>query len=160
MSLDKGKPEEQWACYIYGVAAEMVKRGKVVKGFNAVYGGDVPFSAGISSSAALESVFALALNDLFDLGFTLPELAKIGQMTEHNFVGIHCGIMNQFASLCGQENKVLKLDCRSLDYELIPFKQEGYKLVLIDTMVKHSLAFSEYNIRRGQCEAGWCYSDG
>lgn len=108
----------------------------------------------MSSSAALESVFGTALNTIFKLGFDKRELAKIGQMTEHNYVGVRCGIMDQFASLFGEAGKVIRLDCRSLEYELFPFAPEGIRLVLIDTMVKHSLASSEYNVRRAQCEAG------
>ncbi|MDD2294079.1 MAG: galactokinase [Bacteroidales bacterium] len=148
------KPAQQWACYIYGVVQEMKKRRAPVGGFNAVFGGDIPLGAGMSSSAALESVFGLALNDKFELWFSRRDLAQIGQMTEHNYVGVRCGIMDQFASLCGQAGKVIKLDCQSLEYEYFPFNPEGIKLVLIDTMVKHSLASSEYNVRRSQCEAG------
>jgi galactokinase len=148
------KPEQQWACYVYGVIREMKKRGASPGGFDAVFGGDIPLGAGMSSSAALESVFGTALNTLFKLGFDKKELAKIGQMTEHNYVGVRCGIMDQFASLFGEAGKVIKLDCRSLEYELFPFEPKGIRLVLIDTMVKHSLASSEYNVRREQCEAG------
>ncbi|NLX41267.1 MAG: galactokinase [Bacteroidales bacterium] len=152
--VDSEKPKQQWACYVYGVIQEMKKRGASPGGFDAVFGGDVPLGAGMSSSAALESVFGIALNTLFNLGFDKRELAKIGQMTEHNYVGVRCGIMDQFASLFGQAGKVIKLDCRSLEYELFPFEPQGIRLVLIDTMVKHSLASSEYNVRRAQCEAG------
>ncbi|MFA5325854.1 MAG: galactokinase [Bacteroidales bacterium] len=148
------KPKEQWACYIYGVVQEMKKRGAKLEGFCCVFGGDVPLGAGLSSSAALESAFGYAINDIFELGFSLNDLAKIGQMTEHNYVGVRCGIMDQFASLMGKEGKVIRLDCRSLDYELIPFNPKGCKVVLIDTMVKHTLASSEYNVRRTQCETG------
>lgn len=148
------KPSALWACYPYGVVEEMRKRGAAVGGFDAVFGGDVPLGAGMSSSAALESCFGVALNTVFNLGFTREDLAKIGQMTEHNYVGVKCGIMDQFASIFGEEGKVVRLDCRSLEYSLVPFNPEGLRLVLIDTMVKHSLASSQYNVRREQCEAG------
>lgn len=148
------KPAEQWACYPYGVVQEMIKRGAVVGAFEAVFGGDVPLGAGLSSSAALESAFGFALNDMFSLGFSRETLAQIGQMTEHNYIGVRCGIMDQFASLMGRSGKLLRLDCRSLEYALVPFNPVGYRVVLIDTCVKHSLASSEYNTRRAQCEQG------
>ena len=148
------QPKEQWASYFYGVIEEMRKRGATVGGFNAVFGGDVPLGAGMSSSAALESCIGTALNPLFNLGFKKEELAKIGQMTEHNYIGVRCGIMDQFASIFGQNGKVVRLDCRSLEYTLVPFNPEGIEIVLIDTMVKHLLASSEYNVRRAQCEEG------
>ncbi|MCF0167969.1 MAG: galactokinase [Bacteroidales bacterium] len=152
--IDGKQPEEQWASYIYGVIQEMKKRGATPGGFDCVFGGDVPLGAGMSSSAALESVFGYAINNQFHLGFKREELAKIGQMTEHNYIGVRCGIMDQFASLMGKDGKVIRLDCRSLKYKRVPFNPYGYKVVLIDTMVKHSLASSEYNVRRAQCEAG------
>jgi galactokinase len=148
------QPKEQWASYFYGVIEEMRKRGATVGGFNAVFGGDVPLGAGMSSSAALESCIGTALNALYDLHFTREELAKIGQMTEHNYIGVRCGIMDQFASIFGQKGKVVRLDCRSLMYDLVPFNPQGIEIVLIDTMVKHTLASSEYNVRRAQCEEG------
>ncbi len=150
------KPAQQWACYIFGVVQEMKKRGATVPAFDLAFGGDVPLGAGLSSSAALESSGGFALNDTFSLGFDRKALAQIGQMTEHNYVGVRCGIMDQFASLFGEAGHVIRLDCRSLDYALIPFDPEaaGYKVVLFDTQVKHSLASSEYNVRREQCEAG------
>lgn len=148
------QPKEQWASYFYGVIEEMRKRGANPGGFNAVFGGDVPLGAGMSSSAALESCAGTAINALFSLNFTKEELAKIGQMTEHNYIGVRCGIMDQFASIFGQKGHVVRLDCRSLAYDLVPFNPEGIEIVLIDTMVKHLLASSEYNVRRAQCEAG------
>ena len=148
------QPKEQWASYFYGVIEEMRKRGATVGGFNAVFGGDVPLGAGMSSSAALESCIGTALNTLFGLGFTKQDLAKIGQMTEHNYIGVRCGIMDQFASIFGEKGHVVRLDCRSLDYALVPFEPKGVEIVLIDTMVKHLLASSEYNVRRAQCEEG------
>ena len=148
------QPKEQWASYFYGVIEEMRQRGATVGGFNATFGGDVPLGAGMSSSAALESCIGTALNTLFDLHFTKEELARIGQMTEHHYIGVRCGIMDQFASIFGRKGHVVRLDCRSLEYTLVPFNPQGVEIVLIDTMVKHTLASSEYNVRRAQCEEG------
>ena len=145
-------PQQQWARYIFGVCREMAKRGKPVKGFDTVFAGDVPLGAGMSSSAALESCFGFALNEIYGLGFERFEIALIGQATEHNYVGVKCGIMDQFASCCGKEGNVMKLDCRSLEYEYVPFNPKGYRLVLINTCVTHNLAGGEYNKRRESCE--------
>lgn len=145
-------PKESWAKYIYGVCREMIKRGATVKGFDTVFAGDVPLGAGMSSSAALESCFGFAINDQYNLGFDRFELAKIGQATEHNYVGVKCGIMDQFASCFGKEGSLIRLDCRSLEYEYIPFDPKGYKLVLLNTCVEHELASSAYNKRRESCE--------
>ncbi len=149
---EEDKPTEGWAKYVFGVVREMIKRGKTPQGFNAVFAGNVPLGAGLSSSAALESVFGFALNDIFKLQFEKFELAKIGQATEHNYVGVKCGIMDQFASLFGKSGHLIRLDCRSLEYEYVPFDPKGYKLVLIDSCVKHELASSAYNKRRESCE--------
>jgi galactokinase len=145
------KPAERWAQYIFGVCREMIKRGAKISGFDIVISGDVPLGAGISSSAALESCVGFALNDLFALGFDRFELALIGQATEHNYVGVKCGIMDQFASCFGKEGSLIRLDCRSLEYEYFPFDPKGYKLVLINTCVTHMLG-GEYNERRESCE--------
>lgn len=146
-------PSQQWARYVFGVCRETIKRGGSVKGFDAVFAGNVPLGAGLSSSAALESCFAFALNDLFN-GNTIDkfELAKIGQSTEHNYCGVNCGIMDQFASVFGKKDCLIRLDCRSLEYEYFPFKIDGYKLVLVDSVVKHELVDSPYNKRRESCE--------
>ena len=147
------KPDEQWARYIFGVCREMAKRGKPVQGFDTVFAGDVPLGAGMSSSAALESCFGFALNDQFNLGFTRMEIALMGQATEHNYVGIKCGIMDQFASCHGKEGYLMRLDCRSLEFDYVPFNPIGYKVVLINTCVEHNLAAGgEYNKRRASCE--------
>ena len=146
-------PTEQWARYVFGVCREVIKRGGTVKGFDAVFAGNVPLGAGLSSSAALESCFAFAMNDLFN-GNQIEkfELAKIGQSTEHNYCGVNCGIMDQFASVFGKKDNLIRLDCRSLEYEYFPFKIDGYKLVLVDSVVKHELVDSPYNKRRASCE--------
>ena len=145
-------PSKQWAKYIYGVCREIIKKGKTVAGFDCVFAGDVPLGAGMSSSAALESCFGFAINDTFNLGLDRFELALIGQATEHNYVGVMCGIMDQFASCFGKEGSLIRLDCRSLEYEYIPFNPEGYRLVLINTCVSHNLAEGAYNKRRQSCE--------
>ena len=146
-------PEALWPRYIFGVCKEVAKRGGKVEGFNAVFAGDVPLGAGLSSSAALESTFAFALNDLFNNnGIEKYELAKIGQSTEHNYCGVKCGIMDQFASLFGKEGSLIRLNCKTGEYKYFPFHPKGYKLVLIDTCVKHQLAGSAYNKRRESCE--------
>ncbi|MBO4670835.1 MAG: galactokinase [Bacteroidales bacterium] len=146
------KPAEAWACYIFGVCRETIKRGGKVAGFDAVFAGDVPLGAGLSSSAALESCFAYAINDLNHNGFDLFELARIGQSTEHNYCGVKCGIMDQFASCFGKKGQLIRLNCKTLEHQYFPFNPEGYKLVLLDTCVKHELASSAYNFRRQSCE--------
>ena len=145
-------PRTSWARYLYGVCREIIKRGGKLEGFNTAFAGDVPLGAGMSSSAALESVYAYALNDMFGLGIDKFELAKIGQATEHNYCGVKCGIMDQFASIFGKAGSLMRLDCRSLEHQYFPFDPKGYKLVLLDTVVKHELASSAYNKRRESCE--------
>lgn len=145
-------PKEQWARYIFGVCREIEKRGYKVSGFDCVFSGDVPLGAGMSSSAALESTFAFALDHLFNLGIDKFELARIGQATEHNYVGVNCGIMDQFASVFGKAGHLMRLDCKTMEYEYHPFHPVGYKLVLVDSGVKHELASSAYNKRRESCE--------
>jgi len=150
---EEDAPRTSWARYIFGVCREMIKRGVEVKGFNTAFAGDVPLGAGMSSSAALESTYAFALNDLFgDNKIDKFELAKVGQATEHNYCGVKCGIMDQFASVFGKKDNLIRLDCRSLEYQYFPFHPKGYRLVLIDSVVKHELASSAYNKRRQSCE--------
>ncbi|MDO4755568.1 MAG: galactokinase [Parabacteroides sp.] len=149
---EEDAPKASWARYIFGVCREIIKRGGEVKGFDTVFAGDVPLGAGMSSSAALESTYAFALNDLYNLNIDKFELAKIGQSTEHNYCGVKCGIMDQFASVFGSKGSLIRLDCRSLEYKYFPFNPVGYKLVLLDSVVKHELASSAYNKRRQSCE--------
>lgn len=150
---EEDAPRTSWARYIFGVCREMIKRGVEVKGFNTAFAGDVPLGAGMSSSAALESTYAYALNDLFgENKIDKFELAKVGQATEHNYCGVKCGIMDQFASVFGRKGSLIRLDCRSLEYEYFPFDPQGYRLVLVDSVVKHELASSAYNKRRQSCE--------
>ncbi|MCH5219167.1 MAG: galactokinase [Muribaculaceae bacterium] len=150
---EEDAPVAQWARYIFGVCREIIKRGGRVEGFDAVFAGNVPLGAGLSSSAALESCFAFALNDMFNNGsIDKFELARIGQSTEHNYCGVNCGIMDQFASVFGKKDHLMRLDCRSMEYEYFPFHPEGHKLVLLDSVVKHELVDSPYNKRRESCE--------
>ena len=150
---EEDAPSQGWARYVFGVCREIIKRGGKVEDFDAVFAGNVPLGAGLSSSAALESCFAFALNDLFNEN-TIDkfELAKIGQSTEHNYCGVNCGIMDQFASVFGREGNLMRLDCRSMEYEYFPFHPEDYLLVLVDSRVKHELKDSPYNKRRESCE--------
>lgn len=149
---EEDAPQQSWARYIFGVCREIQKRGSKIAGFDTVFAGDVPLGAGMSSSAALESTFAFALDDLFSLGLTKWDMAKIGQATEHNYCGVKCGIMDQFASVFGKAGKLLRLDCKSFEYEEHPFDPKGYCLLLVDSCVKHELASSAYNKRRESCE--------
>lgn len=139
--------------YVYGVVREVIASGIAVEGFDVVYGGDVPLGAGMSSSAALECCFAYALNDIFGGGrLDRMTLAKIGQATEHKYVGVMCGIMDQFASMYGRKGSLMRLDCRSGEYEYYPWHPDGYRLVLVNSCVKHELVGSPYNDRRRSCE--------
>ena len=151
---EEDAPAQSWARYVFGVCREIIKRGGKIAGFNTVFAGDVPLGAGMSSSAALESTFAFALNYLFDLGIDKFELARIGQSTEHNYCGVNCGIMDQFASVFGKKGILMRRDCRSMEFEYFAFDpgKYGYKLVLLNSKVKHELVGSPYNDRRASCE--------
>ena len=151
---EEDKPAQSWACYIFGVCREIVKRGGKIGGFDTVFAGDVPLGAGMSSSAALEGTFAFALNDLYNLGIEKFELARIGQSTEHNYCGVKCGIMDQFASVHGKAGHLMRLDCRSMEFTYFPFDptKHGYRLMLVNSCVKHELVGSPYNDRRASCE--------
>lgn len=150
---EEDAPKQSWARYVFGICREIIKRGGKVEGFDAVFAGNVPLGAGLSSSAALESCFAFALNDLFnDNTIDKFELARIGQSTEHNYCGVNCGIMDQFASVFGRKGNLMRLDCRSMEYEYFPFNPDDYRLVLVDSRVKHELKDSPYNRRRESCE--------
>jgi galactokinase len=151
---DLSKPEQSWTWYQLGVLDQLQKNGYQPGGFQAVFGGDIPVGAGMSSSAALECCLLFGLSELFDLQLDRLTIVKLGQKVENEYVGVQSGIMDQFASVFGRENQVIRLDCRSLDFEYFPFPMDDYLLVLCDTTVKHSLASSEYNTRRQECEAG------
>ena len=150
---DPEGPRATWALFIYGMVQEFKELGVDVKGFNIAFAGDVPLGAGMSSSAAMESCFGCALNDLFaDNKISKWDIALAGQATEHKYIGVNCGIMDQFASVFGQKGKLMRLDCRSREFEYFPFNPQGYKLVLVNSKVKHELAGSPYNDRRKSCE--------
>lgn len=143
-----------WSAYINGVVDQLQDNGFHVPDFNCAIGGDVPVGAGMSSSAAVECAVLFSLNIIFSLGLDALTMVKMAQKAENVFVGVQCGIMDQFANMFGKKNHVIKIDCRSLEYEYEPFDMEGIRIVLFDTNVKHSLASSEYNTRRQQCEEG------
>ena len=150
---DPEGPRATWARFIYGMVQEFKALGVDVKGFNIAFAGDVPLGAGMSSSAAMESCFGCALNDLFaDNKISKWDIVLAGQATEHKYIGVNCGIMDQFASVFGQKGKLMRLDCRSREFEYFPFNPEGYKLVLVNSKVKHELVGSPYNDRRRSCE--------
>jgi len=151
---DLHKSDTHWANYLIGVTAQFQKRGLQPRGIDCVFGGDIPLGAGLSSSAALECGFAICLNDQNNFRIDRSELILMAQKAEHEFAGVMCGIMDQFASTFGKDGHVMKLDCRSLDYEYYPLTNDEVDIILCDTKVKHTLASSEYNIRRGECEAG------
>lgn len=148
------KTPMHWPNYILGVVDQLQKKGILLTGFNLLIDGDIPIGAGMSSSAAVECAAIFAFNEIFNIGLSRIDLVPLAQKAEHVFAGVHCGIMDQFASMFGKKDQVIKLDCRSLDYEYVPLKLDGYKVVLFNTNVKHNLASSEYNIRRQQCESG------
>jgi galactokinase len=143
-----------WPNYILGVVQQFVQAGIAVTGFDAALTGDIPIGAGLSSSAAVECAVALALNQLYAAGMDKFSMVQLAQRAENEFVGVQCGIMDQFASMFGKHNHVIKLDCRSLEFDYVPFNMKGIKILLLDTNVKHSLGNTEYNVRRTQCETG------
>ncbi|HEY4110106.1 galactokinase [Puia sp.] len=143
-----------WPNYILGIVGQLRNLGLTVGGFNCVFAGDIPLGAGMSSSAALENAIIFSLNQLFGLGLDPMTMVRLSQKAENEFVGLQCGIMDMFASMFGRKDQVIRLDCQSLEYTYFPFRTEGLRLLLLDTQVEHSLASSEYNVRRQQCEAG------
>ncbi len=146
--------EVSWPNYLLGVADQFIKAGIKLSGFDAALTADIPIGAGLSSSAAVECAMAMALNEAFSANFDRLSLVKLAKTSENEFVGLQCGIMDMFASMFGKQNQVIRLDCRSLEYTYEPFNMDGISIVLLDTNVKHSLASTEYNVRREQCEEG------
>ena len=144
----------QWYNYLMGVVNGFLQRGLQLSGVDCVFGGNIPTGAGMSSSAALCSGFGFALNEIFKSNLSRLDLARIGQQAEHEFAGVRCGIMDQYASLFGQKDSALLLDCRSLTHEYVPVNFRAVQILLIDTKVKHALASSAYNDRRAACEEG------
>lgn len=154
-SIDNVKwSNKNWPNYLMGIVDQLNKMDYKINGFNCVFGGDIPIGAGLSSSAALEAGLAFALNSIFDLKIDKLELVKLSQKSENEFVGVKCGIMDQYINIFGEENKLLKIDCRSLEYEYEPFEFKNIAIVLFNTGVSHSLASSEYNLRRKECKEG------
>ncbi|MFH5832472.1 galactokinase [Halalkalibaculum sp. DA384] len=143
-----------WPDYLLGVIVELQMADYEIGGFDCVFGGNIPIGAGLSSSAALEGGVITGLSEIFDLDIPKRERALLAQQAENEFVGVQCGIMDQFVNIHGESGHALKLDCRSLEYELYPFKQDDIQIVLCDTQIRRELASSEYNVRRRQCEQG------
>ncbi|WP_308993344.1 galactokinase [Mariniflexile litorale] len=152
--LDKLKPSSvgSWENYVLGVVAEIQNRNKVIQNFNIAFSGDIPAGSGMSSSAALENSVVFGLNELFNLGLSKTEMILISQKAEHNYVGVNCGIMDQYASMFGIENNALLLDCRTVEAKPFKINFNEHELILINTNVKHSLSDSAYNDRRSACE--------
>ncbi len=146
--------EKSWANYLLGVVSEARRDGLPVGGLDVAFGGDVPLGAGLSSSAALESGMGFLMNETFQLGLSKMDIVRLAQRGENEFVGMKCGIMDMFASVMGREGHVVRLDCRSLAFEHLPFRPDGLCLLLLDSGVKHQLVDSQYNARREECEAG------
>jgi galactokinase len=152
---DKLQPvEKMWVNYIIGVLHQLKEKGLPEKGFTIVFSSTIPMGAGLSSSAALECGIAYAMNKMFQLKLSKEEIARIGQKAEHTFAGVNCGIMDQFASVFGKKNKVIKLDCTTLAYEYHKADFKEYQLVLFDSCVKHTHLTSGYNDRRNEVEQG------
>ena len=154
LSLSEVRKMDGWKNYILGVVNEFQKLKVDVKGFNCVFGGNIPIGGGLSSSAALEGGVSFGLNELCHFEKDRKELALLGQRAEHNFPGVMCGIMDQYANMFGKKDTVILLDCMKITHEYIPLNIEGFEIVLINTKVHHSLAASEYNQRRKECEEG------
>lgn len=154
-NINKLAPLEEgsWENYVFGVITEIQKKNKTIGNFNFVFKGDVPSGAGMSSSAALENSVVFGLNTIFDLGLSKEEMILISQKAEHNYAGVNCGIMDQFASMFGIKNHALLLDCRSIKAKPFKIDFKDYQLLLINTNVKHSLSDSAYNDRRSVCES-------
>lgn len=145
---------EGWKNYVLGVVDQFLKLGKDMPGFDCVFAGDIPVGAGMSSSAAVEAGLAFALNDVFGFGMNRKELALLCQRAEHTYPGVQCGIMDMYASLNGKKDHVLLLDCRNITHDYFPLQLDGYRIVLLNSKVHHSLASGEYNVRRQYCEEG------
>lgn len=147
-------PASSWPNYILGVVEQFKLAGVPLNGFDAAVAGNIPVGAGLSSSAAVECAVAMALNEMTHAGLDKLRLVQMAQRAENNYVGVQCGIMDQFASMFGKPGHAIKIDCRSLEYEYVPISMDGLRILLLDTNVKHSHGSSEYNVRRKQCEDG------
>ncbi len=147
-------PNGGWRNHLLGVVSELQQIAAPLEGFEASFEGTIPIGGGMSSSAALECSFGVAINELFRLGLSNMQLIRAAQLAEHRFVGIKCGIMDMFASVMGRKDHVLLLDCRSLEYEYLPLALGDFQIVLLNSKVSHALADSAYNDRRSACEEG------
>lgn len=154
VKISEVKKMNGWKNYVLSVVNEFLLKDLQVKGFDCLFHGNIASGAGISSSAAVEGGLAFGINEIFNFGFSRKELALLCQRAEHNFPGVMCGIMDQYANMMGKKDHVILLDCRSIEHRYFPFQLTGYEIVLINTKVHHSLASSEYNVRRRQCEQG------
>ena len=151
--LSEPLPNKAWANYPLGVFAQFIKRGvAITQGYDILFWGNVPAGAGLSSSAAMEVVTAYALNDLLGTNYGLADLAKIGRAAEHEFAGVMCGIMDQFASAHGKVDHAIYLNCDTLEYDLVPVKLDGIKVVVTNTHSPHKLDSGSFNDRVRQCQ--------
>jgi galactokinase len=148
------KKMNNWKNYVLSVVNEFLLLGHDVKGFDCVFAGDIPRGSGMSSSAAVEGGLAFALNEMLDARLNRVQLALLCQRAEHNFPHVNCGIMDQFANMMGRQDEVLLLDCKTMEHQYFPLQLQGYKIVLINSKVHHTLVSGEYNIRRQRCEEG------
>ena len=153
-NLDTIKPSKGWTAHILGVVDQFHKIGIIIDGFNIVIENNVPHNTGIASSTAIECAVAFALNGLFNVQLNRKKLAQLSQKAEQEFIGVHCGIMDQFSSLYSKKDHVIKLDCKTIDFTYYPLPMNQYKLVLLDTQIKHIRTVSENIIRKEQCEKG------
>ncbi|HSC53342.1 MAG TPA: galactokinase [Phnomibacter sp.] len=153
-TIDQLHPDESrgWANYLVGSVAQVQKQGVAIKGFDAVFTSTVPIGSGVSSSAALECATVFAMNQMLGAGFEKIRMVKMAQKAEHEYAGVMCGIMDQFASMMGKKDHVIRLDCKTLDFDWVPLDLKDHRILLLNTNVKHSLASSAYNTRRQECE--------
>ncbi len=146
------KIDSFWYNYPLGVVDQLQKMGHSVKGCDFLYSGDIPNGAGLSSSASIETVTAFALNELFSLSISKLDIVKLSQKAENQFIGVNCGIMDQFAVTMGKKDHAIFLDCHTLEYDLVPLKMNGHKLIISNTNKRRGLADSKYNERRSECD--------
>lgn len=144
--------EHDWTNYTKGVVDQFVKNGSNISGFEVMFSGNIPNGAGLSSSASLELAMSVVLNDLFDLNYSMIDMVKLSQKAENEFVGLNCGIMDQFAVGMGKKDNAMFLNCRNLEYEYAPVVLNGAKIVIANSHKRRGLADSKYNERRSECE--------
>ena len=154
VSITDIKKINGWKNYVLSVINEFILLGHKIKGFDCIFSGDIPRGSGMSSSAAVEGGLAFAIDEMLHTGLNRVEIALLCQRAEHNFPNVQCGIMDQFANMMGKKDHVILLDCRSIEHQYFPLHLNGYKIVLLNTLVHHTLASGEYNVRRQRCEEG------